>query len=87
MTILFVKFLHNFFNFQVKQIYCCFHKGDSDIVKTLGPCIPYPKTLKTLDGFQQEGWERRRRFGAFCDSRTQEKKFGDSCADFAKLGQ
>jgi hypothetical protein len=88
MTILFVKFLHNFFSFQVKQIYCCSHKGDSDIVKTPGPCIPYPKTLITLDGFQQEGWERRkRRFGAFCDSETQEKKSRDLCADSAKLGQ
>ncbi len=46
-------------------------------MKTPGPCIPYPKTLKTLDGFQQEGWERRRRrFGAFCDSGTHKQKSG-----------
>jgi hypothetical protein len=41
------------------------------------PKNPSSKTLKTLDGFQQEGWERRRRrFGAFCDSGTHKQKSG-----------
>jgi hypothetical protein len=41
------------------------------------PKNPSSKTLKTLDGFQQEGWEkRRRRFGAFCDLGTSLEELG-----------
>jgi hypothetical protein len=45
------------------------------------PKNPSSKTLKTLDGFQQEGWERRRRFGGFCDSGTHKQKSGGIGSD------